>query len=184
MACKAGQAFAVWVTGLPSSGKSTLSQALVSQLADHGIEAAVLESDVMRRVFTPHPNYSEEERSIFYGQMAWVGALLVDHGVPVVFDATANRRSFRDLARAAIPRFMEVYVQCPLEVCMARDPKGIYESARRAGASSVPGLQASYEPPERPEVLVYGDREDAGLAARRIVEKLIEKGYMRQGIAG
>jgi len=175
--CKAGEPFAVWITGLPASGKSTVSRALVAQLATHGIDSAVLESDVLRQVFTPNPDYSEEERTVFYGQMIWVGALLVSHGVPVVFDATANRRSFRKGAAVAIPRFVEVYVHCPLEVCMARDPKGIYRSGR-SEASSVPGLQASYEPPETPDVVVQGDREDPELAASRILAKLLEKGYI------
>jgi len=179
VARKAGEAFAVWLTGLPASGKSTVSRALVSQLAAHGVDAAVLESDAMRQVFTPDPGYNEEERTVFYSQMTWVGALLVRHGVPVIFDATANRRSLREAARQAIPRFIEVYVQCPIEVCMARDPKGIYRRARNAEASSVPGLQTPYESPEKPEVVVDGDREDPESAARRIVANLFEKGYIR-----
>ena len=178
MAHKAGEAFAVWITGLPASGKSTVSRALVSQLAAYGIDAAVLESDVLRQVFTPNPNYSEEERTVFYRQMTWIGVLLIGHGVPVVFDATANRRSYREAARTAIPRLLEVYVDCPLEVCMARDPKGIYQCGRQAEASSVPGLQTTYEPPEEPGVVIHGDREDPELAAQRIVAKLIEKGCL------
>jgi hypothetical protein len=70
---------------------------------------------------------------------------LVEHGVPVIFDATANRRSYRE-------RFLEVYVDCPLEVCIARDPKGIYRNARQGAAGNVPGLQTAYEPPEDPDV--------------------------------
>ena len=178
MAGKASEAFAVWITGLPASGKSTVSRALASQLAEHDIDAAVLESDAMRKVFTPDPVYSEEERAVFYNQMTWVGALLVRHGVPVIFDATANRRSLREAARRTIPRFIEVYVDCPIEVCMARDPKGIYGRARRDAGSSVPGLQAPYEPPEKPDVVVEGDREDPESAAGRIVAKLSEKGYI------
>lgn len=178
MKTNAERAFAVWITGLPASGKSTVSRALASRLSGYGIEAAVLESDAMRQVFTPEPGYGEKERAVFYNQIAWIGALLVRHGVPVIFDATANRLSFRENARRAIPRFIEVYVRCPLEVCMARDPKGIYRRAQQAGASSVPGLQAPYEPPEEPDVVVEGDREDPESAARRIAGKLIEKGYI------
>ena len=146
-----------------------------------GIDAAVLESDAMRQVFTPEPTYSEKERTLFYGQMVWVGALLVRHGVPVVFDATANRRSLRQSARQAIARFIEVYVHCPVEVCMARDPKGIYRLAQQAGSSSVPGLHVPYEAPENPDVVVEGDAEDPPSAARRIVAKLIDKRYLAAG---
>lgn len=168
----------MWVTGLPASGKSTLTKALQDQLAERGIHAAVLESDAMRQVFTPRPSYDDKERAAFYGQMAWVGGLLVKHGVPVIFDATANRREWREAARRAIPRFMEVYVDTGLDVCIARDPKGIYRRAREGESSTVPGLQASYEPPEHADIVVDGDQESPACAARRIIGGLIGKGYI------
>jgi len=171
-------AFAVWITGLPASGKSTLAAALKSQLAERGILVEVLESDVLRRVFIPNPRYDEAERELFYRQIAYVGTLLLKHGVSVVFDATANRREYRDRARRQIPRFLEVYVECPLEVCLARDPKGIYSRARDGVLNSVPGLQAAYEPPVNPDVLVYGDTEAPEAAARRVIAKLIENAYL------
>jgi adenylylsulfate kinase len=171
-------AFAVWISGLPASGKSTLTRALKARLAARGIDVAVLESDELRRVFTPEPRYDEKERAAFYGQMVYVGALLVRHGVPVIFDATANRRVWREQARRAIPRFVEVYVNSPLDVCMARDPKGIYRMAREGEASEVPGLQATYEPPEEPDIEVRGDREAPEAAAERVVLKLVEKGFI------
>ena len=178
MAIERSEAFAVWITGLPASGKSTLARTLSAQLASRGIDVAVLESDELRRVFTPEPRYDEKERAAFYRQMVYVGALLVRHGVPVIFDATANRRVWREEARRAIPRFVEVYVNSPLDVCMARDPKGIYRMARERMASEVPGLQAAYEPPERPEIEVRGDGE-APEAAERVVSELIEKGFIQ-----
>jgi len=171
-------AFAVWITGLPSSGKSTLSSVLAAQLAARGIDVAVLESDALRRIFTPHPIYTDEERDVFYHAMAYVGRLLVDHGVPVIFDATANRRVYRDRARQAISQFLEVYVDCPLADCMKRDTKGIYKKAREGATSTVPGLQTLYEPPEQPDLIVPGNREDPDSAAKRVVAKLIEKRYL------
>ncbi len=169
------QAFAIWVTGLPASGKSTLAAALKTQLKGQGVDVAVLESDVLRQIFTPHPRYDEEERETFYRQMVFLGTLLTQHGVPVIFDATANRRRYRDRARQQIPRYLEVYVDSPLETCMARDPKGIYHKA--SAANTVPGLQAEYEPPEHPDLIVHGDQEEPEGAARRIVAKIVEKGY-------
>ena len=172
--------FAVWVTGLPASGKSTRVSSLREQLAAQGVDAAVLESDVLRRIFTPHPRYDVEEREAFYRQMIWVGTLLTQHGVPVIFDATANRRHYRDQARSQIPRFLEVYVDCPLEICMARDPKGIYRKAYEGSANTVPGLQSAYEPPENPDLEVHGDRESPDEAARQVLAKLAEKGYIER----
>ena len=166
------QAFAVWITGLPASGKSTITNALKSQLAERGVDAAVLESDALRKVFAA--DYSAPGREAFYRQMVYVGSLLVEHGVPVIFDATANLRVYRDRARREIARFIEVYLDVPLEICMARDPKGIYASAKAGQASNVPGLQDSYEAPASPDVLVHGDDPESD--ARRIIEKLAEKG--------
>ncbi len=171
--------FAVWITGLPASGKSTVAIALVRELSVRGVDVVVLESDALRRVFTRRPRYDEEEREVFYGAMVYVGRLLTEHGVSVIFDATANRRSYRDRAREQIPRFIEVYVDCPLGVCMARDPKGIYRKAREGTAATVPGAQAVYEPPEHPEVVVSGDKDQPEDAARRILTTLVQKGYIK-----
>lgn len=169
--------FAVWLTGLPASGKSTLARALKAELAARGIDCAVLESDVLRAVLTPQPRYDEPERATFYNQMAFIGALLAQHGVAVIFDGTANRREHRAGARRRIPKFLEVYVNSPLEICMARDPKGIYRKGGQ-GAATVPGLQVAYEPPENPDVVIQGDREDPGEAAQRIVAVLAQRGYV------
>ena len=172
------QAFAVWITGLPASGKSTLAAALSKLLAARGVDVAVLESDVLRRVFTPHPLYNDEERDRFYQQMVFVGRLLIEHGVPVIFDATANRRAYRDRARKQIPQFLEVYVAISLNTCIARDPKGIYRRGHKGGANSVPGIQAVYEPPERPDVVVNGETDQSEAAARRILLALSERNYV------
>jgi len=117
--------FAVWITGLPASGKSTVAAALAAELRARGIGVEVLESDSLRKIFTPHARYDEAERNEFYGQLAFLAALLARHGVAVIIDATANLRAYRDRARQQIPCFMEIYVDTPLEVCMRRDPKGI-----------------------------------------------------------
>lgn len=170
--------FAVWITGLPGSGKSTVAAAVVRELSARGRRVAVLESDALRPIFTPDPRYTEEERDMFYGAVAHVGWLLTENGVSVIFDATGNRRAYRDRARTAIPRFVEVYVDCPLDVCIGRDPKGIYRRAREGATTTVPGLQAAYEPPNHPEVIVRGDRDAPETAARRVVAKLVEKGYL------
>ena len=171
-------AFAVWITGLPASGKSTIAAKLVDQLLDRGVDAAVLESDELRKILTPHPRYDPDERDLFYRQMVYVGALLTQHGVPVIFDATANRRLHRCWARQQIPKFVEAYVDCPLAICIARDPKGIYRRAREGKAETVPGLQAAYEAPEKPEIILHGDRDTPEDEARRLTTKLVELGYI------
>jgi adenylylsulfate kinase len=172
------EAFAVWITGLPASGKSTVAAALVAELWARGIRPAVLESDAVRREITPEPTYDDAERDRFYATLAYLARLLTEQGVPVIVDATANRRAYRDRARGAIPRFLEVLVSCPVEVCRARDPKGIYRRAASGTAGNVPGVSAPYEPPARPDVVVDGEREDPPAAARRIVAVLDAKGFL------
>jgi adenylylsulfate kinase len=170
-------AFAVWITGLPASGKSSITRALVRELASRGVDVAVLESDTLRQILTPNPSYSDEERQTFYGAMVHIGSLLVNHGVPVIFDATANRRAYRAAVRDAIDRFIEVYVDTPLPVCMTRDPKGIYARARAGAATTVPGVHATYEPPVRPDLVVSG-AGDADNAARSILRALESRGLL------
>jgi adenylylsulfate kinase len=167
--------FAVWITGPPASGKSTLAARLVSALRQRGIEPAVLESDVFRRSVTPHLGYSEEDRRRFYEAMIYVGGLLYDHGVPVLFDATAHRREYRRAARLRFPLFFEIFVDCPLEVRRARDPKGLYQGAAEGKVAALPGLQVPYEPPDAPDVHWRSDREDPDKAIRRLLDLLIDR---------
>ena len=146
--------FAVWLTGLPASGKSTIARELRPRLEALGLTVEVLESDAVRRILTPAATYSREERDLFYRALAFTGERLVAYGVTVLFDATASRRAYRDVARSMIPRFAEVAVECPLAVCMQRDRKGTYRKGERGEARSVPGLQEPYEPPLVPELRI------------------------------
>jgi adenylylsulfate kinase len=172
----ASRAFAVWITGLPASGKSTITQALREHLRARGIFAAVLESDALRPILLPEGGYGEEDRGEFYRRMTRLGGLLVEQKIPVIFDATANRRAYREAARREIAAFCEVYVDTPLEICMLRDPKGIYTQAGSGKASTVPGVQAPYEPPAAPDVTLQDPAD-----AIRIVAKLAQRGFLQEG---
>ncbi len=169
------------MTGLPGSGKSTIAQALVDELTKRGIHAQIVSSDMLRKVVTPTPKYTEEERDMVYGAIVFVAGLLTRNGVNVVIDATANRRRYRDQARREIARFMEAYVRCPLEVCVRREaergksfyaPRGIYKKAVKGESATVPGVGVPYEEPLKPEVVVDSDRLDPHQCARKILEFL------------
>jgi adenylylsulfate kinase len=175
-------AFAVWITGLPASGKSTIARALRDQLARQGMDIAVLESDAVRKMLEEEPSYDPKARARFYRYLAYAGVLLTGYGIPVIFDATANRRIYRACARQQIPRFIEVFIDCPLETCIARDPKRIYGKASEGGAQTVPGIQEPYEPPEAADIVIDSEHEIPALAAQRIVEKLMERGYVANRI--
>lgn len=164
------QAFAIWITGLPASGKSTIVSALKPQLVALGLELEILESDEVRRVLTPTATYSDAERDLFYRALVFTGQKLVAHGVTVVFDATASRRTYRDFARSMIPRFIEVSVECPLATCMERDKKGTYLKGQRGDSLTVPGLQSPYEAPLHPDLTIDTTKVPAKEAAEMILK--------------
>ena len=165
--------FAVWLTGLSGSGKSAIARELVRLLHERGVDVSVLESDVIRTQLTPFPRYDDADRDFFYSTLGEIGFSLVEKQRPVVFDATANRRAYRDAARKRIARFAEVFVDTPLDVCAARDPKGLYRNAK-----TLPGVQAPYEPPLAPELVVRGAQGTPADAAREIVELLGRRGWL------
>jgi protein-L-isoaspartate(D-aspartate) O-methyltransferase len=153
--------WAIWITGLPGSGKSVIARAVSDELRSRGVDVVVLELDAVRKVLTPQPTYSDAEREAVYRALVYTGATLVDAGTPVIFDATAHRRAWRDLARAALPAFAEIQLLCPLEVCRQREagrpqgaaPPGIYGRATSPGAR-VPGVNVEYEVARFPELRI------------------------------
>ncbi len=164
------RAFAIWITGLPASGKSTIVSALRPRLEALGLTVEVLESDAVRRILTPEATYSQAERDLFYRALAFTGQRLVANGVTVIFDATASMRGYRDYARREISRFAEVAIDCPLDVCMQRDRKGTYGKGQRGETATVPGLQVPYEGPVNPEVRIDTTKVQPPEAAARILE--------------
>jgi adenylylsulfate kinase len=171
------QGFAVWITGIPASGKSSITRELRDKLRSAGTPVVVLESDEMRAILTPGATYSLEERDRFYQFLVLIGATITRNGVSVIFDATANRRIYRDQARSLIAKFVEAYVQCPLDVCRERDPKGIYRRAAAGRAATVPGMQTPYEQPANPEITLNGMESPEGNAGL-ILEKLKQLLYI------
>ncbi len=168
--------WAVWITGLPGSGKSVVARALASRLEELGHPAVVLELDAIRRILTPAPSYSDWERDLVYRALVYMARTLTSSGVPVIIDATAHRQAWRDLARGVIPRFAEIQLLCPLEVCRAREaerpsgnaPRGIYAAAGQPGGT-VPGVDVPYEPAVDPEIVVDTARDDVPTAVETIV---------------
>jgi adenylylsulfate kinase-like enzyme len=160
--------FALWLTGHSGAGKSAIARELVRRLHERGVEVSALESDVMRTQLTPFPRYDEADRDFFYGCLAKIGIALVEEGRAVVLDATANRRAYRDAARERIARFAEVFVDTPLDVCVARDPKGLYRH----------GMKIPYEPPLAPELRVSGDGCTPRESAAAIVSFLERRGWI------
>lgn len=152
---------AIWITGLPGSGKSTIADAIVSEFP----EFIVLRMDELRKIVTPDPTYSDTEREIVYRSLVYIAKKLSDLGHDVIIDATANFIRWRKLARQLIPGYMEVYLKCPVEICMEREkrriktreaPKDIYKKG--AEGWPVPGVAVPYEEPENPEITIETDK--------------------------
>lgn len=164
--------FAIWLTGLPASGKSTLAILLSQEIEVLGLPVQVLDSDEIRQILTPQPVYSPAEREWFYKALAFIGKLLVQNGVNVIFAATAHRSFYREQAKAHFSRFVEIYVECSLEVCIARDQKGIYEKALSGEANNVPGVQVLYEEPDMPAIIVDTANNDPQTCVEKIIRDL------------
>ena len=171
------QGWALWITGLPASGKSTITKQIVESLGNQDVKVQVLESDELRKIITPNPTYSPQERDIFYNTMIYIGSILTKNEVNVIFDAVANRKKWRKKARENINNFMEIYVDTPLNICKERDPKGIYKKAELGEASTVPGVQKEYEKPENPGVIVDGT-DDPEKSAEKIMKVMKENEFI------
>lgn len=162
----------VWLTGLPSSGKTTLARHVAERLRAEGCAACLLDSDEVRAALVPAPGYDDAGRDAFYETLAQLAALLAKQGIVALVPATANRRRYRERARAVAPAFVEVYVSTPADVCEARDAKGLYAAARDGNVASLPGSGADYEPPTSPDVLApAGDSDEAVAAIVRLIVK-------------
>lgn len=145
----------VWLTGLPSSGKSKFARHVHAALRAHGAASCILDGDEVRACLVPKPGYSDAERSAFYESLANIAALIARQGQIVLVPATAHRKHFRERARALAPAFLEVWVATPLAECEARDSKGLYAQARAGNLQGVPGVNEPFEEPEAPALVVH-----------------------------
>jgi adenylylsulfate kinase len=155
----------VWFTGLPSSGKTTLARAVKNDLEARGMACCLLDSDEVRSALHPQPGYDSDGRGAFYATLASLAALLARQGIAVLVAATAHRKAYRAAAQIVAPRFVEVFVDTPLEECERRDAKGLYRRGRAAEITAVPGIHTAYEPPSSPDVVAKGGSSDEAVAA-------------------
>ena len=168
------QGFTVWFTGLPSSGKTTLSRLLHKELDELGLAAEVLDGDEVRQRLTKGLGFTKEGRDENIRRIAYVAKLLTRVGGIAITAAISPYRELRDLARAEIGSFVEVHVNCPLQVCMQRDVKGLYAKALKGEIPNFTGISDPYEPPLNPEVTLYTDRESPEESIKKILVKLAD----------
>lgn len=149
--------FAVWLTGLPCSGKTTLAEALHKELQGRGWSPEVLDGDILRRTLSPDLSYSPNDRRAHVKRVTALAQSYVESGSPAIVALISPYRAMREEAKEQIQPFVEVYVNCPLDVCEARDVKGQYRRARGGEIEAFTGISSPYEEPERPDVVVDTD---------------------------
>lgn len=171
--------FVVWFTGLPSSGKSTLAGRLAGALRERGLGVEVLDGDEVRTTLTRDLGFSREDRDENIRRIAWVAKVLARNGTVAITAAISPYRAARDQARREIGRFVEVYVKCPVEICMQRDVKGLYGRALRGDLPCFTGVSDPYEEPPDPEVVVETDRQAPAEGVRLILAYLERAGWLR-----
>lgn len=173
-----GQGCVIWLTGLPSSGKTTLAIALAQKLAKQNVLVEVLDGDEIRLSLSAGLGFSADDRKTHAQRVIYVAKLLARNGVHVVVPLISPYQETRDLARSEIPEFIEVYVKCPLDECIRRDVKGLYAKALSGEISEFTGVSDPYEEPTNPEIVLETAKQSEEECIRSILLTLNEKGIL------
>ena len=174
--------FTIWFTGLSAAGKSTLAVAMEEALYKHGCHAYVLDGDNVRHGLNKNLGFSPEHRTENIRRIAEVAKLFRDAGVisltAFISPYRSDRQSARKLAEDEHDAFVEVFVDCPVEVCEQRDPKGMYKKARAGVIKEFTGINAPYEPPEKPEIHLRTDKMEVDDCVQAVMDYLVEHNYI------
>jgi adenylylsulfate kinase len=173
--------FVIWLTGLPSSGKTTISGMLKLKLKEQlDLYIEVLDGDVVRRELSPELGFTKQDRDLHARRVVYLCKLLLRNGVPTIVSLISPYRDFRSFARKEIGNFIEVYVKCSLGTCIRRDVKGLYKKALEGKIKDLTGLQDPYEEPVNPEIIVNTEYESLEEIVGTITLKLRDLDYLPQ----
>jgi len=167
----------IWFTGLSASGKSTIAHHLERLLYEAGCSTYVFDGDNVRHGLCADLSFTPEHRSENIRRIGEMTKLFVDAGVIAVTAFISPYKEDRDSVRRLVgdASFLEIFVQCPPEVCAARDPKGLYERAQRGEIKEFTGVSAPYEEPADPDLTIHSSDEDADTAARRVYDLIKQR---------
>lgn len=144
----------LWFTGLSGSGKSTTARALVEPLRAYGRKVELLDGDELRKTISQGLGFSREDRNTNIRRIVYMCKLLSRNGVIVIVSAITPYEEMREYARAELPGYVEIFVDCPLEECERRDVKGLYAKARKAEIPQFTGIGDPYDLPEQPDIVI------------------------------
>src|SRR5207302_4910259 len=167
-----------WFTGMSGAGKSTIANLLEQRLRELNARVEVLDGDAVRTYLSKGLGFSKEDRDENIRRIGFVCELLSRNGVIAIAAAISPYRTVRDEVRARIPNFIEVYVECPIDVLAERDVKGLYKRALAGEIPSFTGVSDPYEPPLAPDVVVNSSLETPAQSAARIWATLEHKGLV------
>jgi adenylylsulfate kinase len=173
----------VWLTGLSGSGKSTIAVELEKHLWARGVRAYILDGDNIRHGLNKNLGFSPEDRTENIRRIGEVAKLFGDAGIVAVTAFISPYRADRDQVRALMAEgdFVEVYVDCPLEVCEQRDVKGLYQKARAGQIKEFTGISAPYEAPAKPELTIKTHQQSVEDSAKQILGYLEGRGIVPRG---
>jgi adenylyl-sulfate kinase len=173
-----GTGFVIWLTGMTGAGKSTLSHHLGKRFAAAGRPAEVIDGDAPNELLTRGLGVSKEDRDTAVRRLGAVARMLVRHGAVVVVASLSPFREPREAVRREVRRFVEVFVDAPMETLLARDSEGMYRKALAHELTNVAGIDDPYEPPGHPELVVRTDQERPDAALGRLFQKLVDLKYV------
>jgi bifunctional enzyme CysN/CysC len=181
--CCGQQGITVWFTGLSGAGKTTVAETIKAILTKEGCRVDRLDGDIVREYFTRDLGYSRKDRDENIRRSSYAASLLTRNGVITLCSFISPYRKAREEARKLIGNFIEVYVNAPLEVCRARDVKGLYARAESGEIAKLTGIADPYEPPKNPEIELRTDRETIEESALKVISYLKTNGYIWSGYA-
>ncbi len=164
--------FVLWLTGLSGAGKTTIAHHLEAELKSRSQSIEVLDGDVIRTQLCQGLGFSRVDRETNIRRIGFVANLLSRNGVGVIVSAISPYRELREELRQTIPNFIEIYVNAPLEVCEARDVKGLYAKARAGEIKAFTGIDSPYEAPTHPDVVCYTAEETLSDSVGKIISAL------------